>query len=103
VRWKNIGINIQHAIGCGISGEVMSRIFDPYFTTKEVGKGTRMGLMIMVHGIVKSYGGSIRCESRVGEGTTFYVTLPATRDEEREKNEEGGQLPPRRRAHPPRR
>ena len=78
--------------GCGMSGEVMSRIFDPYFTTKEVGKGTGMGLA-MVHGIVKSYGGSIRCESRVGEGTTFCVTLPATRDEAREKSEEGGQLP----------
>ncbi len=78
--------------GCGIAEEVMSRIFDPYFTTKEVGKGTGMGLA-MVHGIVKSYNGSIRCESKVGEGTTFRVTLPATRDTERENTEENGTLP----------
>ncbi len=63
--------------GCGIEPEIINRIFDPYFTTKEVGKGTGMGLA-MVHGIIKSYDGSISCESTVGKGTAFHIVLPAT-------------------------
>ncbi len=62
--------------GVGIAPEIRERIFDPYFTTKEVGKGTGMGLA-MVHGIVQNYGGSIVCESRLGEGTVFYISLPS--------------------------
>lgn len=62
--------------GEGIDANILQRIYDPYFTTKEVGKGTGMGLA-MVHGIVQSYGGSIICESRPGEGTVFHIYLPA--------------------------
>jgi CheY-like chemotaxis protein/anti-sigma regulatory factor (Ser/Thr protein kinase) len=62
--------------GAGIPPEIMSKIFDPYFTTKETGKGTGMGLAI-VHGIIKSYGGFIKCQSQVGEGTVFTILLPA--------------------------
>ena len=62
--------------GTGIAPEVMERMFDPYFTTKEVGKGTGMGLA-MIHGIVKSHGGMVRCQSVVGQGSTFQVFLPA--------------------------
>jgi signal transduction histidine kinase/ActR/RegA family two-component response regulator len=61
--------------GTGIAEEIRKQIFDPYFTTKEVGKGTGMGLA-MVHGIVQSYGGSVVCETQAGEGTVFRVTLP---------------------------
>jgi len=61
--------------GIGMSDELCRRIFDPYFTTKAVGKGTGMGLA-MVHGIVQSYGGAIFCESIPGEGSTFHVFLP---------------------------
>jgi len=55
--------------------EILERIFDPYFTTKEPDEGTGMGLAV-VHGIVKSHGGTMTVESRVGEGTTFHVFFP---------------------------
>jgi len=62
--------------GSGIPVEIMDRIFDPYFTTKDVGKGTGMGLPV-VHGIVEAHGGSIQVESDPGEGTTFKIFFPA--------------------------
>ncbi len=73
------GLFVQLSVrdnGSGIPPEIKDRIFDPYFTTKEVGKGTGMGLAIS-HGIVKSYGGFINCESAVGVGTLFEVNFPA--------------------------
>lgn len=63
--------------GQGIETAILDKIFEPYFTTKGVGKGTGMGLSI-VHGIVKSYGGFITCESELGKGTAFHVFLPAS-------------------------
>ncbi len=66
--------------GAGIPPEIKKRIFDPYFSTKDVGKGTGMGLAI-VHGIVKSYGGFITVESEPGEGTVFQVFFPAIESE----------------------
>lgn len=62
--------------GPGVAAEISGRIFDPYFTTKGVGKGTGMGLAI-VHGIIKAYRGFITCESRPGEGAYFHVFFPA--------------------------
>jgi len=62
--------------GCGISKANLQRIFDPFFTSKEVGKGTGLGLSVS-YGIVKAHGGEIEVESTVGEGTTFRVFLPA--------------------------
>ena len=61
--------------GTGIAPENMDRIFEPYFTTREVGKGQGSGLAV-VHGIVASHGGVIKVDSVVGEGTTFHVYLP---------------------------
>ena len=61
--------------GSGISPDVIDRIFDPYFTTKKFGEGTGLGLST-IHGIIKSYGGSISVKSEVGKGTTFLVYLP---------------------------
>jgi CheY-like chemotaxis protein len=62
--------------GTGIAPEHLDKIFDPYFTTKEMGKGTGMGLSI-VHGIVRDYGGFISCSSELGQGAVFHVFLPA--------------------------
>ena len=61
--------------GVGMTQQVKSKIFDPYFTTKRVGKGTGMGLSI-VHGIIKNYGGFITLSSEFGKGTVFHVFLP---------------------------
>lgn len=61
--------------GCGIEPAIMDRIFDPFFTTKSQGQGTGMGLAV-VHGIVKSHGGAVTVNSRVGMGSTFTVYLP---------------------------
>ena len=66
--------------GCGIEPEIMAKIFDPYFTTKEVGKGTGMGLSIS-QGIIRSYGGIITLESTLGQGTTFRVLFPVIHEE----------------------
>jgi two-component system NtrC family sensor kinase len=62
--------------GHGITDENLRRIFDPFFTTRDVGEGTGLGLSIC-YGIVRDHGGQIAVRSRVGEGTTFSLLLPA--------------------------
>ncbi len=62
--------------GHGIAPEIMSRIFEPYFTTKRGGDGTGLGLAT-VHGIVKSHGGTVHVNSDTTTGTSFTVLLPA--------------------------
>ena len=63
--------------GCGIPEKNLKRIFDPFFTSKDVGKGTGLGLSVS-HGIVEAHGGLIEVQSKVGEGSTFRVFLPLT-------------------------
>ncbi|MDR9501548.1 MAG: response regulator [Desulfurivibrionaceae bacterium] len=62
--------------GCGMDARTSQRIFEPYFTTKEFGKGSGMGLAL-AHGIVQSCGGFIKIESAPQKGTTFHVFFPA--------------------------
>ena len=61
--------------GSGIPVDQLSRIYDPFFSTKAIGKGTGLGLSI-TYGIVQEHGGSITCDSQVGQGTRFIIHLP---------------------------
>ena len=61
--------------GSGIPPDQLSRIYDPFFTTKDIGKGTGLGLSI-TYGIVQEHGGTITCDSAVGQGTRFTLALP---------------------------
>jgi CheY-like chemotaxis protein len=61
--------------GQGINPEIVGKIFDPYFTTKAIGKGSGLGLSL-VHGIVKNHRGAITVDSQPGKGTVFTILLP---------------------------
>jgi len=75
--------------GIGIPDEIKDKVFKPFFTTKDVGKGSGLGLST-VYGIVKGYQGYVWLYSEVGKGTTMKVYLPAVGEVKREKKKSGG-------------
>jgi CheY-like chemotaxis protein len=66
--------------GKGMAPDILDKIFEPYYTTKEPGEGTGLGLAV-VHGIVTAHGGALRVTSEQGKGTTFRVYLPVADDD----------------------
>lgn len=66
--------------GSGIDESALGKIFDPFYTTKSHGKGTGLGLSIC-YGIIREHNGTITVKSKKGEGTTFYISLPAANNE----------------------
>ncbi len=77
--------------GHGIEEEVIDKIFDPFFTLKEVGAGTGLGLSTTL-GIIEQHKGSINVFSKVGKGTTFKITFPVSQGKIIKKQEDMGQL-----------
>ncbi len=75
---RDIEITIEDD-GCGITSENLPYIFDPFFSTKEVGYGTGLGLSV-AHGIVERLGGTVTVKSNVGEGSVFTIKLPLGSD-----------------------
>ncbi len=79
LQGPRVELEIQDS-GCGMDETIINRIFEPYFTTKKIGKGSGIGLA-MVHGIVKDHGGYIQVESEVGKGSTFRLSFPSIEEE----------------------
>ncbi|MDI6854187.1 MAG: ATP-binding protein [Deltaproteobacteria bacterium] len=75
-RWLKIEVGDT---GAGIDPEHLPRIFDPFYTTKEVGRGTGLGLSV-TYGIIEKHGGHIEAHSKKGQGATFTITLPIAQE-----------------------
>jgi len=79
VRTRAFDTEVEISIGdtgTGIPQAAQEKIFEPFFTTKEVGRGTGQGLAIARSVVVNKHGGSLRFETEMGKGTTFFVRLP---------------------------
>jgi PAS domain S-box-containing protein len=78
---KDDWVELRFSDNCGgIAPEIRDRLFEPFFTTKPRGQGTGLGLCI-VHDAVTRVGGHVRLESKLGEGTTFFLTLPVHKED----------------------
>jgi len=78
--------------GPGIAPEIIERVFDPYFTTKEMGKGSGMGLSI-VHGIIQNHNGAISVDSKLDKGTTFSLLFPEVDEKPKIETETIDEIP----------
>ena len=78
--------------GCGIPEESINNIFDPFYTTKQTGRGTGLGLSV-AYGIVERHGGRLWAESKVGDGTSFTISIPSKSREEH-PDEESAEMRP---------
>ncbi|XOV91678.1 MAG: sensor histidine kinase [Bacteroidota bacterium] len=90
ISTHDLGNKIQISFkdnGCGIPDEVLDKIFDPFFSTKDVGEGTGLGLSIC-HSIIEQHKGTMQVFSTVGVGTEFVLTLMKELDEEKEDGAE---------------
>lgn len=79
ITTKNIGDGVEIQIsdsGMGMDEDTISKIFNPFFTTKEVGEGTGLGLALVHNIVVEKHHGAIRVESTPGSGTTFFIRIP---------------------------
>jgi PAS domain S-box-containing protein len=85
-----VNLNVRDT-GKGMAPETMARIFEPYYTTKEVGKGTGMGLSV-IHGIIRRHNGGIRVESKLGKGTLFEVYFPLLKEKVEEEKISKGKI-----------
>lgn len=86
IRGKYVVIRINDN-GAGIDDEIKDHIFDPFFSTKEVGKGSGMGLSV-VHGIVHEHGGHIILDSKLNQGSTINIFLPLIEKDKTNKSKE---------------
>ncbi|RZK46803.1 MAG: histidine kinase, partial [Hymenobacter sp.] len=79
VHTEQVGQQVEicvHDNGTGMSPEVQAKVFQPFFTTKPTGEGTGLGLSLSYDIVTQGHGGSLRVESRLGQGSTFFVRLP---------------------------
>lgn len=88
---KHIKVTVSDT-GPGINPEIRDRIFDPYFTTKEVGKGSGMGLAVVL-GIVKNHNAAIIVDSEAGKGATFSILFPTVTEKPEKEAEITEELP----------
>jgi len=84
MKEKSIFLSIQDS-GTGIAEEIRDKIFLPFFTTKETGKGTGLGLAV-VHGIINAYKGTIEVQSKKNEGTQFTIYIPVGKKDGTKEN-----------------
>lgn len=86
-EWVSIAVQDT---GCGISDKNLTRILEPFFTTKDVGQGTGLGLAT-VYGIIRQTGGFLNIDSVVGKGTTFTIYLPRVSEEDIKEDQENAE------------